>query len=724
MTVLFQGTRESSARCDTDGFSGESAMNTQSKAGSGTLSVAYLEALLDVSRIIAAYRDPKDLFPALAKTLSQVIDLSFTGVVLYDEKIHARRLYALESFGQPMVLPSEPAQLEETAMWYVYQHQQPVIIPFVDRETRFPHMIKFLRERGIGSHCTLPLTTAHRRLGTFSVNSELTNAYPREAIRFLSLVASQVALAIGDALNLEVSRAAQLQSQQMYDRLKLILDVNNNVASNLQLRDLLRAISGSIRQVMGCDSVIVAMPDPDGRHLRISAVDFPENKGFVREENRIPIAGSYFGRVFQTREPYLTGHSEELTDDPAANPNGFRTGCIVPLICRDRVLGVLGLARFGDNGFTPQDLDFLGQVSTQIAIAVENALAYGQITELKERLAQEKLYLEDEIRTELNFKQIVGRSAAIRRVLHEVETVAGSDSTVLILGETGTGKELVARAIHDISGRRSNAFVKLNCAAIPTGLLESELFGHEKGAFTGAISQHIGRFELAHHGTVFLDEIGDIPLELQPKLLRVLQDREYERLGSTRTLQTDARLIAATNRDLDSMVDEQTFRADLFYRLNVFPIHMPALRERQQDIPLLVRHFAEQFARRMNKRIETIPSETMNALIRYHWPGNIRELQNVIERAVIVSTGPVLKVPAASLRGRARKGQQTSGIPKQSPMRSLLEEAEREQIIKVLQKTDWVVAGPNGAATRLGMKRSTLQFRMQKLGISRRRAEP
>ncbi len=315
--------------------------------------------------------------------------------------------------------------------------------------------------------------------------------------------------------------------------------------------------------------------------------------------------------------------------------------------------------------------------------------------------------------SELNFEEIVGRSSALRSVLQEIETVAPTDSTVLIYGETGTGKELIARAIHNLSARGRSSFVKLNCAAIPTGLLESEMFGHEKGAFTGAVAQRIGRFELASRGTVFLDEIGEIPLELQPKLLRVLQEREFERLGSSRTLRTDARLIAATNRDLGSMVEEQKFRADLFYRLNVFPAHVPALRERQDDIPLLVRHFVQQFARRMNKAVDTVPTETMNALVRYHWPGNIRELQNLVERAVILSTGPILKVPLNDL--------QAPPAPAAARRIPTLQEAERRHILEALDASNWVISGPNGAAASLGLKRSTLQSRMDKLGIRRAR---
>ncbi len=401
---------------------------------------------------------------------------------------------------------------------------------------------------------------------------------------------------------------------------------------------------------------------------------------------------------------------------------GLKSVCCLPLISRNRAIGVLVLGRLRDDAFSQADISFLSQVANQIALAVENALVYREIRELKEQLSKEKLYLEDEIRTEMNFSQIIGNSASLRRVLKGVGTVAPTDSTVLIYGETGTGKELVARAIHDLSPRRSKPFVKLNCAAIPTGLLESELFGHEKGAFTGAIAQRIGRFEVANGGTIFLDEIGEIPLELQTKLLRVLQEREFERLGSSRTLRTDARLIAATNRDLEAMVSEQKFRSDLFFRLNVFPVHVPPLRERQGDIPLLVRHFTQQFSRRMNKVMETIPSAAMDALSRYHWPGNIRELQNVIERAVIISSGPVLSVDVTDLKfpkavPLAEKPAATKST--NGALHNVLEETERQQVLQALKQCNWVVAGPHGAAALLEINRSTLQVRMRKLGISR-----
>jgi len=473
---------------------------------------------------------------------------------------------------------------------------------------------------------------------------------------------------------------------------------------------------------MACDGVGITLPDTDNTHLRIYALDFPFSGESVHEESLVPIDEDVSGAVFRTGKLWCGSVQEarRLGMKDAAQAE-IGTVSILPLVSRGRVLGTFGVLKYQDNAFTSDDIEFLTQIGNQVAIAVENALAYGQIRELKDKLAQEKLYLEDEIRSEMNFAQIVGKSASLRRVLKQVETVAPTDSTVLIYGDTGTGKELIARAIHDLSPRRTKPFVKLNCAAIPTGLLESELFGHEKGAFTGAIAQRIGRFEVANGGTIFLDEIGEIPLELQTKLLRVLQEREFERLGSSRMLRTDARLIAATNRDLEAMVSEQKFRSDLFFRLNVFPLQVPPLRERQGDIPLLVRHFTQQFSRRMNRVIETIPSATMDALCRYHWPGNIRELQNVIERAVILSSGPVLNVDVTDLKfpkAGAPAEKPASSKSTNGTLHNVLEETERQQILKALKECNWVVAGPNGAAAHLAMKRSTLQLRMHKLGIA------
>jgi formate hydrogenlyase transcriptional activator len=517
------------------------------------------------------------------------------------------------------------------------------------------------------------------------------------------------------------STQAELRSEK--DRLKLLLQLTNDVVTNLEIREVLKVVMESFRDVVRSDFAGVGLPDSDTGQLRIHALAFGEDGNFSERE-LVPAQETVPFRVFRTGQLWA-GRIQDLRENQVEKESflvpELRTACLLPLVSRNRTLGILILGSQRDEPYSKEDIAFLGQVSNQIAIAVENALAYRQISELTDKLAQEKLYLEDEIRSDANFEEIIGKSKEIRRVLSLVETVAPTDSTVLIHGETGTGKELIARAIHNLSPRHSKTFVKLNCAAIPSGLLESELFGHEKGAFTGAVSQRIGRLELANNGTLFLDEIGDIPPELQPKLLRVLQEREFERLGSTRTLRTDVRLIAATNRDLGAMVEKQTFRADLFFRLNVFPIQLPPLRERPEDIPLLVRHFAEEFSRRMNRTIETISSETMNVLCQYGWPGNIRELQNVIERAVILSSGPTLKVLVAEMQTRSTPApapEGTSATPaRRVPVRSILAEVDRDQIIRALREADGRVGGPNGAANRLGLKRTTFITRMNKLGI-------
>jgi formate hydrogenlyase transcriptional activator len=658
------------------------------------------EALFRVSRTIGAHRDPTELFRSLANELRSVIEFDVLYCTQYDPAGEKPSVCVLETPVRRLPLPVlEP---RETLTAWVYEHQKPLIIPFLERETRFPRVTALLEREGIRSLCALPLRTAHRRLGCFGIGSQQPNAYTQEEIEFLTLVADEVALAIDAAHHFEAL-------QQEKNRLRMLLDVSNAVTSNLELPDLLRAISAHVRSIMQSEGAGVALMDQPGNQLRLCVIDFPENDGRIAEGEILP-EDSPSAQAARLREPVVQDN------------NGIRhSSCSVPLISRDRVLGTLGVKR--NAPFSAQDISFLKQLAGPVAIAVENAMAYGRIGELTDKLAREKVYLEDEIRSELNFEEIIGKSEVLRTVLQQVETVAPTDSTVLICGETGTGKELIARAIHDLSSRAKNAFVKLNCAAIPTGLLESEMFGHERGAFTGAIAQRIGRFELASHGTVFLDEIGEIPLELQPKLLRVLQEREFERLGSSRTLKSDARLIAATNRDLAEMVADHEFRADLFYRLNVFPILLPPLRDRREDIPLLVRHFARQFARRMNRAIDTIPSETMSVLVSYHWPGNIRELQNLVERAVILSTGAVLNVPLRDLQSQPQTAVPTNAPANGNPRKiETLQDVERRHILDTLDATDWVVGGPKGAAVMLGLKRSTLQVRMEKLGIRRARA--
>ena len=674
-------------------------------------SAARYEALIRISNSIRARKDPGDLFEVLVNELGQVVP--FDAVAQFDELDNKVRWHFGPACPRQDRCPWEE-ETGETLPRHVYRTQETVVLGSLESEKRFAVFTRTMRENGLQSLCAFPLTTAHRKLGSLIVASTQPNAYSPDEVRFCSLVADQIALATDDAINFQASARAQ-------QRLQLLLDLTTRVVSSLELRDVLREISAQVRRVMRCDGVGIDLPAPDDGKLRIYALDYGEAGSPVEEGHESPDDDkSPPVRAFRTGET-LIQREKELGG--AARGIGIKAVAHVPMIGNRGVVGVLSLGTRQEGAFACEDLPFLSQVAHQVAIAIENARAFGEVSEQKKKLALEKLYLEDELRTELKFEEIVGRSEALRRVLEQIETVAPTDSTVLIYGETGSGKELIARAVHNLSSRKSSSFVKLNCAAIPTGLLESELFGHEKGAFTGAISQRIGRFELANRGTMFLDEIGEIPIELQPKLLRVLQEREFERLGSTRTLRTDARLIAATNRDLEALVREQRFRPDLYYRLNVFPVRVPALRERPEDIPLLVRHFVQQYSRQTRKTIDAIPAEIMSALTRYPWPGNIRELQNVIERAVILTAGPVLNVRSEDLRAPNQTAPPAPVPPNGSPLssegniREALEEAERQQILAALEKSKWIVAGPDGAAARLGLKRSTLQSRMQKLGI-------
>ena len=513
----------------------------------------------------------------------------------------------------------------------------------------------------------------------------------------------------------ETAEEARAELARERDRLQLLLDVNNAVVSNLELTEVFAVISEFCRDRLHHEYTSLALLEKDDpARIRIQALDFPSGKGHIREAMTIPLVEVPANEAIQLRRPvrFDAETLRHLGTESAGLllAEGLASGVSLPLLTRNGVLGTLNLASYRQGAFDEQDMELLGQIAVQFAIALENANAYCELEALKNRLAEEKLILEDEMRSGYQFEDLVGESAALRLVQRQVETVAPTDSTVLLLGETGTGKERVARAIHNLSRRKDAPFVKINCAAIPTGLLESELFGHEKGAFTGAIVQKVGRFELAERGTIFLDEVGDIPPEIQPKLLRVLQEQEFERLGGGRTIRVDVRVIAATNREIANMVAAREFRSDLYYRLNVFPIRVPPLRERVEDIPLLVRFFAQMYSRRMSRSIETIPTETMEALVRYSWPGNVRELENLIERAVILSPSTVLRVPLAELHAAA---------PHAPPDVATLEEMEREHIRQALRASRGQLSGAGGAAARLGMKRTTLQSKMKKLGIER-----
>jgi formate hydrogenlyase transcriptional activator len=666
------------------------------------------EALLRATNALGTCGDCDTAADVLIQALREVVSFDYLQLVTFANDTATVQWHVLYSNGARQKLHSTDVVVPGSPIAWVHDSQQPLVTADWSEESRFPEHAEFLNELNITATCVLPLARGERRLGVLSVGSSNRKTYPEDEVRFLCVVADQIALAIDAAVNFYLSRQAE-------ERLKLILEVTNQVVSKLNFQELLQAISASVRQVMHCDAAAIMLPTPDGMHLRKHALDFPDSRGLFTQDNLIPIDGTEIGETFRNGKPWVINRLEALEVSPEfyarASGEGMNSLCNVALVSRDRSLGLLCVASRQENAFDQEDVCFLSQVARQVAIGVENALAYGEIADLKDKLAQEKLYLEDEIRGSMDFEGIVGQSSALRHVLQLVETVAPSDSTVLLLGETGTGKELIARAIHERSRRKGRTFVKLNCAAIPTGLLESELFGHERGAFTGAIAQKIGRLELADQGSLFLDEVGDIPIEIQPKLLRALQEREFERLGSTRTKKVDVRLVAATNRDLEKMMESREFRSDLYYRLNVFPIRIPPLRERPEDIPLLVRYFAQKYGRLMNKEIESIPASAMRKLSSWHWPGNIRELENFIERSVILTHGTALQAPIAELGNNG----------KTTPVAGTREANERDEIVRILKTTKGRVAGEYGAAARMGVKRTTLIARMKKLGIDARR---
>lgn len=668
-----------------------------------------LRLLLEVTESIASHRDLTELLRDLAQRLPSIVPFDYINVVLHEPTRNVMRLWLLVASVPSTINPGFEMPVEESAGGWVWTHQQPLTVNDLSREQRFPKLMSMLRENGVQSFCTVPLTTAHRRLGAMGFGSLQPTTYQDADLQFMQQVAKQVAVAIDNAINSD-----QLARER--DRQELLLKVNNAVVAHLDLDDLFTAVSACLRTVIQHDGSSLLLHNAETGQWRIHVLDFTNNESFIEEGGDKDCPESPSCRAIATGKPAVF-REHDLKDMAGSSriaqellDRSVKSFCSVPLLSHNRTMGALNVGRRQDEGFSSEDVELLRQVAQQISIAVENALAYKQIAQLKDKVTKEKLYLQEEIQTEYNFQEIVGESQTLRRVLKEVETVAATSSTVLILGETGSGKELIARALHNLSDRRERTFVKLNCAAIPTGLLESELFGHEKGAFTGAIATKIGRFETADKGTLFLDEVGEIPLELQVKLLRVLQEQEFERLGSTRTIRVDVRVVAATNRDLGQMVEEQKFRSDLYYRLKVFPITLPPLRERVEDIPALVRHFAQKFALRMKKRIETIPAEAMKALQAYAWPGNVRELENFIERAVILTSGSDLRAPLSELKSLSPS---SNGSPK------TLEDAEREHILKALREAKWTIGGSGGAAAKLGMKRTTLQSKMQKLGIMR-----
>jgi formate hydrogenlyase transcriptional activator len=685
-----------------------------------------LQLLLNLTTRITSSVDLREVLRAIAANIREVMHADAVAVSLPDKASGKSRVVAMDFPHGKGLIKEELFFTPSAAAKRAMDTLKPVVIDTQEPEEFASGTTEIALAEGIKAICLIPLVNRGRVLGILGTSRTTETPFTPEDVDFLSRTAGQIAIAIENA------RAFQ-KVARLGDRLQLLLNLTARITSSLDRREVLREIAANVREVIHADGVTVSLLDAASGQCRVFAVDFPHGKGVIKEELffRPSAAGK---KVMDTLKPVVIDTRERdecVIGTTALAAEDVKTLCLIPLVNRGRVLGFLSLLRRTETPFTSEDVDFLSRASGQIAIAIENALAYREISELKDKLAQEKLYLEEEIRADSDFERIIGKSAALKRVLQLVETVAPSDSTVLLLGETGTGKELIARAIHDHSQRENRTFVKLNCAAIPTGLLESELFGHEKGAFTGAIAQKIGRLELADQGTLFLDEVGDIPIEIQPKLLRVLQEREFERLGSTHTRKVNIRLVAATNRDLERMVADREFRSDLFYRLNVFPIRIPSLRERKEDIPLLVSYFAQKFAKQLQKQIESIPSVAMKALTAWEWPGNIRELENFIERAVILTRGKALEAPLTELRktetatvadagvdGRNRTARKaTRSRPNVNAGAHEYERKQREEIIDALNACKGRVGGSDGAAIRLGINRTTLLYRIRKLGI-------
>ena len=653
---------------------------------------------------------------------------SLRGVMSSTCNIHGADLYILSSDGESLHIleadrePDAPGIKADTKISrigvaaQVLEEQEPVFIPDVSQEMlKHPELAPFAPESVGRSTYVFPVSTHQKRYGLLIVTKERGQKFVREDVELLRSLASHVAVALECALAKDHAEHYQRELASERDRLRLLLDINNHLVSKLDINEVFRSASASIRAYFGSDFTGFWVLEKESNRLQRVVVDFPGGKGLLAEAAPAQLTEEDYERL-RLRRTEIWSIDDVIAKVPASIAEILRAESIAslavaPLASASGPLGLLAIGSRRPEAFGQECMDLLAQIAVQVSLALDNALAYGHLNASATRLEEERLYLELEMKAEYNFEDLVGKSSALRKVLDQVAIVAPTGSTVLLHGETGTGKELVARAIHNLSPRRERTFVRLNCAAIPSGLVESELFGHEKGAFTGALIQKRGRFELADRGTLFLDEIGDITLDLQPKLLRALQEQEFERLGSTKTIQVDVRLIAATHRDLAKMIDNSQFREDLFYRLNVFPIEVPPLRERREDIPLLVHYFVSRLSRQMQKRIRSVPKSAMEALVNAHWPGNIRELENFVERCVILTQGDELNVPRSELKKAS-----TRTI---APGASTFEEAERQVIIDALRTASGRISGKGGAAERLGLKRTTLQNKMQKLNITR-----
>ena len=694
---------------------GASLMGMTATSSAMTLADGRYRTLLRVSRTMAEQPTVKAVLHSLRDVLSSTC------------RVHGTHLYLLESGGESLHLiefdqeADAPAVKIGTrlsrigALAQALDEQKAVLIPDLAPEMlKHPELAPYAAQSSGRPTYLFPVSTSQQRYGIFAVTKDRGQQFPSEDVELLRSLASHVAVALESALARDSAEHFQVELAAERDRFRLLLEINNHLVSKLDINEMFRSASESIRRYFHCDFTGLWVLPKESSQLQTVVLDFPGGKGLLAEVGSASLSDADYERL-RSRQGRLWSidDTEEipLSMIQALRAESIQSVAATPLSTGSRPLGVLAIGSQKRDAFQQEDLNLLSMIGNQIALALDNALVYGRLNASAVRLEEERLYLESEILSEHNFEEIVGKSAALRRVLDQVAIVAPTQSTVLLHGETGTGKELFARAIHNLSPRRQRTFVRLNCAAIPSGLVESELFGHEKGAFTGALMQKRGRFELADHGTLFLDEIGDISLELQPKLLRALQEHEFERLGSGKTIRVDVRLIAATHRDLQAMIRNNHFREDLFYRLNVFPVEIPPLRDRREDIPLLVHYFVSRHSRQMQKRIKSVPKQAMDALVNAHWPGNVRQLENFIERCVILTQDEELNVPRGELTGPP-----STSIASTAPR---FEQAERQVIIDALKAAAGKIAGKGGAAERLGLKRTTLQNKMNKLQISR-----